>query len=148
MRLWAKLLIGALVLVLVAVSALFISQVGPNDYRGAIADIVEDVVPGCRIEYAEGGGPDPRCYRVDCGKLARTLPDFKTEWNARRGVEELYDAYKRVGLTLEEFQGPRYMRIKHIQDLLGDGRLDQTLRWNEADSAHLSDRSVSFAGTA
>ncbi len=44
MRLWAKLLIGGLVLVLVLVagSALFISQVDPNDYRGAIADIVAD----------------------------------------------------------------------------------------------------------
>ncbi len=44
MRLWAKLLIGALVLVLVLVAggALFISQVDPNEYRGAIADIVED----------------------------------------------------------------------------------------------------------
>ncbi len=44
MRLWTKLLAGALVLVLVLVagSALFISQVDPNEYRGAIADIVED----------------------------------------------------------------------------------------------------------
>ncbi len=44
MRLWAKLLIGGLVLVLVLVagSALFIGQVDPNDYRGAIADIVAD----------------------------------------------------------------------------------------------------------
>jgi uncharacterized protein involved in outer membrane biogenesis len=44
MRLWAKLLIGALVLVLVLVagSVLFISQVDPNAYRGAIADIVAD----------------------------------------------------------------------------------------------------------
>ncbi len=44
MRLWAKLLIGALalVLVLVAGAALFISQLDPNEYRGALADIVED----------------------------------------------------------------------------------------------------------
>ena len=40
MRLWAKLLIG--VLVLVAGAALFISQLDPNEYRGALADIVED----------------------------------------------------------------------------------------------------------
>jgi hypothetical protein len=44
MRLWAKFLIGAfvLVLVLVAGGALFISQVDPNEYRDALADIVED----------------------------------------------------------------------------------------------------------
>jgi uncharacterized protein involved in outer membrane biogenesis len=45
MRLWAKLVIGALVLVIVLVtgSALFISQVDPNDYRDALADVVKDV---------------------------------------------------------------------------------------------------------
>ena len=43
MRPWIKVLIGALalVLVLVAGGALFISQVDPNEYRGAIADVVE-----------------------------------------------------------------------------------------------------------
>lgn len=96
-----------------------------------LAEIVRETVPGCHVEYAEDGGPDPRCYRVDCGKLARTVPDFKPQWNARRGAEELYAAYKRVGLTLEEFQGPRYMRVKHIKDLLNVGSLDGTLRWTD-----------------
>ncbi|MDX2314790.1 MAG: AsmA family protein [Gammaproteobacteria bacterium] len=43
MRLWKKLLIGALVLVLVLVAAgaLFISQLDPNEYRSQIADVVE-----------------------------------------------------------------------------------------------------------
>src|SRR5436189_5490311 len=31
-----------------------------------VADLVEEVVPGSVVEYAEGGGPDLRCYRVDC----------------------------------------------------------------------------------
>ena len=31
-----------------------------------LAEIVRDTVPGCQIEYAEGGGPDKRCYRVNC----------------------------------------------------------------------------------
>jgi uncharacterized protein involved in outer membrane biogenesis len=44
MRLWIKVLIGALALVLVLVAgvALFISQLDPNEYRGEIADLVED----------------------------------------------------------------------------------------------------------
>lgn len=43
MRLWIKLLLGglALVLALVAGAAIFISQVDPNEYRGTIADLVE-----------------------------------------------------------------------------------------------------------
>jgi len=93
--------------------------------------MVEDVVPGSRVRYAEGGGPDPRSYRVDCRKLATTLPEFKPEWTVRRGIEELYVAYKTHGLTLAEFEGSRYLRIKHIKQLQGEGRLDSTLRWQD-----------------
>ncbi len=94
-----------------------------------IADIVADVVPGCRITYAEGGGPDPRSYRVDCSKIARTLPEFRPQWNVRKGVEQLYEAFRRQGTTAEEFTGGRYFRIKSIQQHQARGRLDADLRW-------------------
>ncbi len=32
------------------------------------------------------------------------------------------------GLTLEEFEGPRYQRISHIKKLIADGILDGALR--------------------
>jgi len=95
-----------------------------------LAGIVRDTVPGCRIEYASDAGPDPRCYRVDFSKLAQTLPRFKPQWNARRGAEELYAAYGKADLKLEEFEGPKYKRIDHIKRLLSLGRLDPTLRWS------------------
>jgi nucleoside-diphosphate-sugar epimerase len=96
-----------------------------------LAEIVSDTVPGCRIEYAKDGGPDTRCYRVDFGKLAKVLPEFKPHWNARQGAKQLYQAIQRFGLRLEDFEGPRYMRISHLQQLLSTGRLDATLRWRE-----------------
>ena len=94
-----------------------------------IAEIVREVVPGCRIEYAPDAGPDKRCYRVDCNKIARVLRDFKPQWTARRGIEQLYDAYRRVGLTLEEFEGPKFKRIAHVKKLVEEGKLDENLRW-------------------
>src|ERR1700733_13501873 len=36
-----------------------------------LAGIVAETVPGCRIEYAPDGGPDKRCYRVNCEKNRR-----------------------------------------------------------------------------
>jgi nucleoside-diphosphate-sugar epimerase len=94
-----------------------------------LADMAQEVVPGSRVTYAEGGGPDLRCYRVDCSKIARMVPTFQPQWTVRRGVEELYEAYKRHGLTEDEFLGPRYLRLQHIKDLIGEGRLDGGLRW-------------------
>ena len=93
-----------------------------------LAEIVRDTVPGCRIEYAEGGGPDKRCYRVDCSKICRVVSSFTPIWNARRGAEELHEAYKRYGLTLEDFEGARYMRIRHVMRLRDAGRMDPSLR--------------------
>jgi nucleoside-diphosphate-sugar epimerase len=94
-----------------------------------LAEIVKDVVPNCRIEFAPDAGPDTRCYRVDCNRIARTMHGFKPQWTGRRGVEELYDVYQKVGLTLDEFEGERYKRIAHVKKLVDDGRLDDELRW-------------------
>jgi nucleoside-diphosphate-sugar epimerase len=93
-----------------------------------IAEIVRETVPGCRIEYAPGGGPDKRCYRVDFGKIQRTLPDFQPKWTVRAGAMELCQSYRRVGLRVEDFEGARYNRIDHIKQLLATGILDVTLR--------------------
>jgi nucleoside-diphosphate-sugar epimerase len=98
-------------------------NVGRNEdnYRiRELADIVKETVPGCQIEYAEDAGPDKRCYRVDCSKILRVVPAFKPQWNARKGAQELLDAYKKIGLTLEEFEGPKYQRIAHIKQLLSN----------------------------
>jgi nucleoside-diphosphate-sugar epimerase len=94
-----------------------------------LADIVKETVPGCTIEYAADGGPDKRCYRVDSTKILRTLPEFKPVWDARKGAKELYDAYRRVGLRVEDFEGPKYKRIDHIKQLMKNGRLGPDLRW-------------------
>jgi nucleoside-diphosphate-sugar epimerase len=94
-----------------------------------LAEVVADTVPGCRIEFAEGAGPDTRSYRVDFGKIARQLPDFQPRWRVRDGARELYEAYKGSGLRLQDFEGPRYRRIDHIRQLIEAGRLDAALRW-------------------
>lgn len=98
-----------------------------------LAEIVKGTVPGCCIEYAKDGGPDKRCYRVDCSKIARVLPEFKPQWNVREGAKQLYEAYKKVGLRLEDFEGVRYKRIDHIKHLRATGKVDSALRWKSGD---------------
>jgi nucleoside-diphosphate-sugar epimerase len=112
--------------------ALNVGQTEENYRIRQLADIVQDVVPGSRIDYAADGGPDPRCYRVDFGKIQRLLPDFKPQWNARRGAEELYAAYRAGELVIEDCEGPRFKRIDHLKQLLAAGRVDATLRWRTA----------------
>ena len=99
-----------------------------------IADIVARVVPRCRIEYASGASADARNYRVRCDKIAERL-GFTTTWTAEAGARELLDAYRAVGLTLDEFEGPRYQRIAHVRSLLADGTLDADLQFRTQTAA-------------
>ena len=108
-------------------------NVGNSDENYQVRDIaamVQEIVPGASVRYAEGGGPDPRCYRVSCDKISNVLPGFRTEWTVRRGVMELYESYRREGLTREMFS--RYVRLTRIQELQRGQRLGQGLRWQAA----------------
>ena len=97
-----------------------------------IAAIVGETVPGCTIEFAEGAGPDARSYRVSFEKIARQVPAFRPRWTVREGARELYEAYRRTDLKLEDFEGPKYRRIDSLRGLLSSGRLDGTMRWTPA----------------
>jgi nucleoside-diphosphate-sugar epimerase len=97
-----------------------------------LAEIVAEVVPGCRIEYAPDGGPDKRCYRVNCDKIHRMLPSFQPQWTARKGVHELYESYRGVGLSFSDIESGRFTRISQIRKLLRAGELDSCLHWKDS----------------
>jgi nucleoside-diphosphate-sugar epimerase len=93
-----------------------------------IAEMVREAVPGSRVSFAEGAGPDIRNYRVDFAKLHTTFPDLKMRWTVRDGIDELAAAYARYGLTYEDFVSSRYVRLRRIRELLEAGLVDEMLR--------------------
>ena len=101
---------------------------GENFRIRELAEIVREIVPGSHIEFAKGASPDLRNYRVDCTLLPRVATEYRPHWNARAGAEQLYQAYRCANLTLEDFEGSRYNRIAHVQQLIANGQLDDTLR--------------------
>jgi nucleoside-diphosphate-sugar epimerase len=101
-----------------------------ENYRiSELAAIVQETVPGCKVEYAPGGGPDKRCYRVSCEKIRKMVPGFQPKWNARQGAQELYQAYKAMGLTKKDLDQGKYLRMTQIKRLLDAGMIDSSLRW-------------------
>lgn len=94
-----------------------------------LAETVAGVVPDCEVSLASDAAPDKRCYRVDCNRIAREVPGFKPQWTIARGAQQLYETYRKVGLSLEEFEGPRFQRIAHVKQLVETGKLDTSLRW-------------------
>jgi nucleoside-diphosphate-sugar epimerase len=130
-------IIGAVIAVLGAPRQAVHNQtfnVGRNEENFRIrelADIVAEVVPGCHVEYAPGGGPDLRCYRVNFDKIGRMVPGFQPQWTARKGALELYQAYRAAGLTAADIEEGRYVRLAEIHRLQKAGKLDSDLRWTE-----------------
>jgi nucleoside-diphosphate-sugar epimerase len=92
-----------------------------------IAQIVTDLVPGCRLVITGETGADPRSYRVDFSKIARQLPAFTPAWDARLGTKELCEAYLRFGMTKEGFERS-FTRLAWLSHLREQGQLDARLR--------------------
>jgi nucleoside-diphosphate-sugar epimerase len=97
-----------------------------------IAELVNEAVPGSKISFADGAGPDLRNYQVDFAKLHDTFGDLKLRWTVQAGVDELATAYTEHGLTYDDFLSARYVRLRRIRQLLDDGTIDDTLRRQDA----------------
>jgi len=111
---------------------------GENHRIREVADRVCAALPDAEIGFAAGAGPDPRCYRVDFGKLARTLPASAPTRTLDEGIAELVAAYRRAGLCREALEGDRFVRVERILRLIREGRLGPDLRWVAQGSTRLA----------
>jgi nucleoside-diphosphate-sugar epimerase len=103
-------------------------NVGTENYRVVdIARMVAEVVPNSQLQF--GVVKDPGCYRVSFDKVMKALPHYRPQWTARKGVEQCYAAYRKHGVTLEDFEGPRYQRLAHVKMLIEQGTIGTDLRF-------------------
>ncbi len=75
---------------------------------------------------------------AEFSKLGLLVPGLSLDRDAEQGGHELIEAYRTVGLTSEEFDSDRYIRLRRLRSLLDDGALDTRLRWRSADVAPAS----------
>lgn len=104
-------------------------NVGRDEDVVQIRDIALAVAQrfGVPVTFAEGAAPDNRDYRVDFSKLRTVLPEFRPSWTISAGIEELAHDMKENGLSLEDFEGPRFVRLERIKALRAAGMLDELL---------------------
>jgi nucleoside-diphosphate-sugar epimerase len=94
-----------------------------------VADEVAAAIPGSRISFAGQVSADIRNYRVNCDKLADTLPEARGCWTVPMGIAQLRAAFASIGLKAEDVDGLRFVRMKRIRCLMSEGLLDGELRW-------------------
>jgi hypothetical protein len=52
------------------------------------------------------------------------VPAFDPRWTIPQGIEEIWKDLHDRGLTTEDFEGPRYVRLHRIQQLARQGHLN------------------------
>jgi nucleoside-diphosphate-sugar epimerase len=80
------------------------------------------------VTFAEGAGPDARDYKVDFSRIKELLPAYQPVWTIPDGIDELASDMERHGLAAEDFEGPRFVRLQRIRELMGSGRMIDDLR--------------------
>ena len=113
-------------------------NVGRTEENYRIRDvgaIVADVVEGSKIAFAASAGPDLRNYKVNCDKLAKTIPAYDPRWTVRTGAEQLKAAFEAVQLTPEDITSAKLQRIEHIKAGLASGALTSDLRPVDLDTS-------------
>lgn len=93
-----------------------------------LAALVCAGVPGARLHVA-ADSTDSRSYRVDFRKLTAALPGYKAARRPEDAIRAMHAAMRAAGLTEQEFQSRRYVRLSQLRHLVDQGRLTGTLRW-------------------
>ena len=89
---------------------------------------------GSPVRATPSDGPpsaDNRSYRVSFEKIRKHLPDFKCEWDARRGARQLHDLFKKIDLTAEVFRDRSFTRLKQLEYLIRTRQIDGQFFWTE-----------------
>jgi len=109
-------------------------NVGSNseNYRvREIAQAIADVFPACEVTTGSSAG-DNRSYRVNFDKITRHLPDFRCEWTAQRGAQELRALFERIEMSSETYAFRAFTRLKQLRYLSSTGQIDDEFRWKAA----------------
>jgi nucleoside-diphosphate-sugar epimerase len=93
-----------------------------------IAAIVARVFPSCEVAFGPPSG-DNRSYRVNFDRIAKVLPGFRCQWNAERGVRQLFEVFRSISMNAETFQAPAFTRLKQLELLIESGQIDRQLYW-------------------
>jgi nucleoside-diphosphate-sugar epimerase len=106
-----------------------VGRTGENYRIRQVAELVAEIVPDCRVTFADGASTDARDYRVAFDAIESSLPGYEPSWTVARGIEELAQAYVAAGLDRATWASPRFHRLRTILELRAAGRLDERLRW-------------------
>ena len=104
-------------------------NVGTNEdnYRvHQIAELVESIVPDSKVKYVENANKDLRSYQVNFDKIKNQI-GYNKKWNLEDGIKNIYETFKSKKITEYDFLDKRFYRVKYINWLIEQKKLDSNL---------------------
>ncbi|HKK15611.1 MAG TPA: SDR family oxidoreductase [Gammaproteobacteria bacterium] len=95
-----------------------------------VAELIRNIIDGVEIVFAIDAEKDIRNYNVSFRKFMETFPDFQSTCTLENAIIDLYECFKSIDLIMDDFEGPKFNRIKCIRNLQDRNILDSRLRWN------------------
>jgi nucleoside-diphosphate-sugar epimerase len=94
-----------------------------------LADAALETEPGATLEVLAKPSADQRTYKASFAKWERTFPEHEWRYDPRSGARELHDGLVAAGVTADDYEGDRFVRLRWLKRLLERGELDESLRW-------------------
>lgn len=110
-----------------------IFNVGHNNDNYQIKEIgslIQNTFTDCKVTFGNSSS-DNRSYRVNFDKIHNCLPEFSCQWDARKGVEQLYELFKRIQLSDQTFTSRFFTRLNNIKYLLATKQIDDHFFWSD-----------------
>jgi len=95
----------------------------------ALAEAAQRSVQGSELIFLNEH-TDPRTYRVSFRRILSDLKDwYEPKWDLDKGGRELVEYFDKIGFTEKDFRGKKCNRLKQLETLKKDNRLNGSLYW-------------------
>lgn len=91
-----------------------------------IAEMIQSVMPNTKIEIKNESPFDGRSYKVDFSKIYSL--GFIPKYTLLDGVKEIYETFKKVNFSKNDFEFDGYITLKRYQKMSELGKMDNSFR--------------------
>lgn len=108
-------------------------NVGADDWNFKIYDLAERVatlIPGTAVTAPKNNPIDPRSYKVSFKKFRELAPHHQPKSEVNEVIFELADTLDNIVSNLNvSFRETEFIRLRALENLILDGKLNQNLQW-------------------
>ncbi|WP_431284611.1 NAD-dependent epimerase/dehydratase family protein [Humitalea sp. 24SJ18S-53] len=105
---------------------------GSDEWNYQVRDLAQAVstaVEGTSVSINTDAPPDTRSYKVDFALFRKLAPDHQPRISLTESIAKLRDGLNAIGFDDPDFRASQNIRLKVLERLIDQGRLNDSLEW-------------------